>query len=292
MSYEPRMRGTRFRRTTRRKQTSRERKAEDEGTTDYGQWLEEQVDPTTVMNNILNGIDHLGAQRFGLPPFNEHFQRWLKDINALLTEFETQFPHVIDPSYRTSVQASLLSLKDAFNKRIDVEAVETRELTKLQQDLSKCELERSRLEHEYNTQAAELRRQFARNKEELRAEISSLDKERMNLIKKRSGLLQRLLRRPELRLEQSGSLIQSKKSKLKESEVTLEQSLQKRRNDFLASRKRIMEEYEAFRSKLTSSRENRVDDAVEVRKIICDQIHRAIVGATGRAEKHSPPSQA
>jgi small-conductance mechanosensitive channel len=285
------MRGTRSRRLTRKKQTAKPSKAEHEYQSYYVHNLAEETDPTAILSNILNGIDHLGAQRFGLPPFDEHFRRWSKDITALVTEFESKFPHAADAAYHTTVQTSLSSLQDAFGKRVELETAESKEVAKLQQEHAKCEFERTRLEHEYNSQVAELRRQFGKTKEQLRVEINSLDRERMQLLRKRSSLLQRLLRRPEQKLEQSSSLIQSKRSRLKESQVSLEQSLQERRNDFLATRKKIMKESEVLKAKLDSFKCNLGDDAVEIRKSVCDQLHRAIVSATERAEGSSQPSQ-
>ncbi len=113
MSYEPRMRGTRSRRTIRKKQTTKENKNE------YSQpqyYEHEEIDPQIIISNILNGIDHLGNQRFGLPPFTEHFQRWKKDVNRLITEFQTQFSTASDQQFRTAIDDTFTILNQAFTQ--------------------------------------------------------------------------------------------------------------------------------------------------------------------------------
>ena len=282
MSYEPRMRGTRSRRTIRKKQTTKENKNEFSQPRYYEH---EQIDPQIIISNILNGIDHLGNQRFGLPPFNEHFQRWRKDVSRLITEFQTQFPNAADQQFRSAIDDTLTSLNQAFTQRENLESAEINELTALQQQLAKCELSISKLEHEHNKQTSELRKKFEQKSDRLQDEIDSLDRQRLSIIRKRVSFLQRILRRPEAQLEESTNLIQSKKEKLQEAATTLEQNLTKQREHDLANQKDLLEEREAFRNKIAAFKENRTDDALEIRTNVCKQLHQAIADAVERAEK-------
>jgi len=286
MSYEPRMRGTRSRRTTRKKQTAKE------NTNEYPQpqyYEHEEIDPQLIISNILNGIDHLGNQRFGLPPFNEHFQRWKKDVDRLISEFQLQFPNATDQQFHTAIANTLTTLNQAFSQRENLESTETNELTALQQQLAKCELRISKLEHEHNKQTSELRKKFEQKSDQLQDEIDSLDRKRLSIIRKRVSFLQRILRRPEAQLEESNSLIQSKKEKLREVETTLQRNLTKQREQDLANRKDLLEEREALRNKIATFKENRIDDALEIRINACKQIHQAIADALERTEKQQTP---
>ncbi len=286
MSYEPRMRGTRSRRTIRKKQTTKENKNE------YSQpqyYEHEEIDPQIIISNILNGIDHLGNQRFGLPPFTEHFQRWKKDVNRLITEFQTQFSTASDQQFRTAIDDTFTILNQAFTQRENLESAETNELTTLQQQLAKCELHISKLEHEHNKQTSDLRKKFEQKSGQLQNEINSLDRQRLGIIQKRVSFLQRILRRPEAQLEQSNNLIQSKKEKLREIETTLEQNLTKQREHDLANQKELLEEREILRNKIATFKENRIDDALEIRTNACKQLHQAIADAVERSEEHQTP---
>jgi len=151
MSYEPRMRGTRSRRTIRKKQTTKENK---NGFPQPQYYEHEEIDPQIIISNVLNGIDHLGNQRFGLPPFNEHFQRWRKDVNRLITEFQTQFPNAADQQFRSAIDDTFTLLNQALTQRENLENAETNELTVLQQQLAQCELRISKLEHDHNNKPA------------------------------------------------------------------------------------------------------------------------------------------
>jgi DNA repair exonuclease SbcCD ATPase subunit len=286
MSYEPRMRGTRSRRAIRKKQTAKENKNEFPQPHYYE---DEEVDPQIIISNILNGIDHLGNQRFGLPPFNEHFQRWRKDVSRLTTEFQTQFPNAADQQFHSAVDGALTSLNQAFTQRANLESAEINELTALQQQLTKCELSISKLEHEHNKQTSELRKKFEQKSGQLQDEIDSLDRQRLSIIRKRVSFLQRILRRPEAQLEESNNLIQSKKEKLREVETTLKQNLSRQREHDLANQKDLLEEREALRNKIATFKENRTDDALEIRTNVCKQLHQAIADAVERAEKQQTP---
>ena len=282
MSYEPRMRGTRSRRTIRKKQTTKENKNE----FSQPQYYEhEEIDPQIIISNILNGIDHLGNQRFGLPPFNEHFQRWRKDVSRLITEFQTQFPNAADQQFRSAIDDTLTSLNQAFTQRENLESAEINELTALQQQLAKCELRISKLEHEHNKQTSDLRKKCEQKSGQLQNEINSLDRQRLGIIQKRVSFLQRILRRPEAQLEESNNLIQSKKEKLRELETTLEQNLTKQREHDLANQKDLLEEREVLRNKIATFKENRTNDALEIRTNACKQLHQAIADAVERSEK-------
>jgi len=287
MSYEPRMRGTRSRRTIRKKQTTKENKNEYSRPQYYEH---EEVDPQIIISNILNGIDHLGNQRFGLPPFTEHFQRWKKDVNRLITEFQTQFPTATDQQFRTAIDDTFTILNQAFTQRENLESAETNELTALQQQLAKCELHISKLEHEHNKQTSDLRKKFEQKSGQLQNEINSLDRQRLDIIQKRVSFLQRILRRPEAQLEESNNLIQLKKEKLREIETTLEQNLTKQREHDLANQKDLLEEREVLRNKIATFKENRTNDALEIRTNVCKQLHQAIADAVERSEKQQTPS--
>lgn len=282
MSYEPRMRGTRSRRTIRKKQTTKENKNE----FPQPQYSEhEEIDPKLLISNVLNAIDHLGNQRFGLPPFTEHFQRWRKDVNRLITEFQTQFPNATDQQFRSAIDAIFTLLNQALTQRENLENAETNELTVLQQQLAKCELFISKLEHEHNKQTSELRKQFEQKSDQLKDQIDALDRQRLSIIRKRVSFLQRILRRPEAQLEESNTQIQSKQEKLREVETTLEQNLSKQREHDLANQKDLLEERETLRNKIAEFKETRTDDALEIRADICKQLHNAITNAVERAEK-------
>jgi len=287
MGYEPRMRGRRFRRPATKKLSSKEKREERETTTFYRE--REPVDPLQVSSRTSNALDHLGNQRFALPPFSEHFQRWMKNVRAILAEFETDLPAAADQAYHETVEKILTNVQDAFGKRIDAEKGISEEFSKLQQELTACELELSKLEHEYRARVHEVRRGYEKSAEKLRGEMDSLDRERSRLLRKASTLLERIFRRPDTRLEESASALQSKRAALGNKKATLKRDLDNLRADYESKSKQLTEHREALRAKLAEIGGNTLDDALDVRKLACQELPRVVAEAVSRLSRQQPP---
>lgn len=280
MTYEPRLRGSRFRRPRPKKSSSKEKTEERRASIFYQE--PEQVDISQVSSNTLNALEHLGNQRFTLPPFSEHFQRWMKDVRVLLTEFETQLPEPVKQQYLENISKFLPSVEDALTKRVEEEKNTSMELSKLLQQLSATELDLSKLDHEYKTRTGEIRRQLEKSSDKLRKEIAFLDKQRLKILSKRASFLQRVFGRSGSRLEQSSNALESKKKALGASKETLQEELEKYRADHESRRKQLVTVQESLRARLAELRENTLDDAMEVRKQACQELQEAIRKAVER----------
>lgn len=282
MGYQQRMRGRsqRFRRPSTRKAGSRERRKEQAIPVFYQE--AEQVNPSEVSGKVTNALKHLGDQRFALPPYAEHFQRWLKDVKGILAEFETKLAGAVDQQYRDSTQRALIEVQEGLNKRIEGEKNSADSSLNLQQQLTTTEIELSKLENEYNKQSREIRRRHERTSRELQQEIDVLGKQRLRLLRKKSNLLDRIFKRSKSKLEQKTSSLQSKKNALGDRNILLKKELEKSRADHETKRKRLLEEQKALRAKLAEQRENTQDDALEIRKRTCEELQRAISETVNR----------
>ncbi len=282
MSSEPRMRGTRFRRPSTKKH-SKERREEHETSIFYQEAI--PIDPSQVSSKILNTLEHLGTQRFALPPFSEHFERWIKDVEAVLTEFETKLPNMADQPYRVTVQNVLSSLREALQKQIEAEKDSSGEASKLMQELNACELELSKLEHEYGTQTYNARKRNERAVGKLRGEIDVLDKRRLKLLRKRPSIIERILHRPGTKLEESTSVLQSKRTEFDKSGTLLQHELDELRANFEVKSKHLRERQEGLKAKLAEFNRNTSNDALEVRNAACQELRLAVTQALDRSSK-------
>jgi hypothetical protein len=279
------MRGSRFRRTSARKTSARERKEDRSSSIFYQE--PEQINPSQLCVTTLNAITHLGDQRFALPPFSEHFQRWLNDIKSLLADFENRLPEAIDEHYRESVQKLLLDAQEELSKRIGIEKERSELAADLQQRLTETELILSRLKHEYMSQVRDARRKYEKSFDRLRKEIDNLDKQRRAILRERTGILQRIFKRSENRLAESANNLQLKKNTLGDSKEDLKKQLGKLRKEYENKRKQIVAEQDDLRQKLTESRGSGPDDAVELRRSICQKLRDAVAEAVNRLPKES-----
>ncbi len=285
MTFEPRMRGTRFRRQAMKKRSSKEKREERETSVFYQERV--PVDPSQVSARVLNALEHLGTQRFALPPFSEHFERWNKDVRAILVEMEIELPEVVDQPYRGDSERILSDIQMALRKRIDAEKENSEGVSKLHQELASCELELSKVEHEYKSRAHEAKRGHERSLEKIKGEIDSLDKQRLNLLRKRPSILDRLLHRPRTKLEERVRALQTKRTDIGSKQTTLKQNLDQLRADYETSRKQLIERQVALKAKLAEFKTNTPNDALDIRNQSCQELSRAVVDAMGRLS--TPP---
>ena len=164
MGSEPRMRGRRFLRPASKKSSRKVR----EPTNSHSYVTTEDEDPTQVTIGVLNAIDHLGNQRFALPPFADHFQRWFKDLQSLLSEFQTKIPQAVNENLRKEITENMNDIRNILTERTKVENIQSNESTKLQQQLARCDAELSQLEHAYRIQTQEARRQYEKSSQKIR----------------------------------------------------------------------------------------------------------------------------
>jgi len=282
MSSVPRTRGRRFLRPTSKKSSKRVR--EPNNTSRYV--AKEAVDSTQVLSNVFNALDHLGNQRFMLPPFSDHYERWLKDLQSLLNDFETQLPQVVDTSLRDEIAKNSNEIEEILSDRIKAESTQSFELTKLQQQLARYDSELSQLEHTHRTQTQNLRRQYEKNSQKIRDEITRLDRRRTQILRRNANIFRRLFRKSENSIAETGIALDSRRAQLKDDEQNLQNDLRKRDEEYTANRQRLIVEIDGLRQKIRNPA-NVSDDALDVRRQTCEHIHAAITVASARTQTNA-----
>ena len=287
MSSEPRMRGRRFLRPALRK-SKRER--EPSSLKSYSP--RETADPSRVTSSVLNAIDHLGNQRFVLPPFADHFERWLKDLQSLLSEFETQAPQMIDDSLRQEIAESMKDIRIILAERTKAENAQSNEANLIQQELTRYETELSQLEHANRIQTQNLRREYEKTSQRVRDEIDQLDRRRIEILRKNANIFRRLFRKQDNAIAGASVALDSKRKTLKDSEEKLRNELQRRQDEYATNRQKLLTEIDSVRQKARKTAETAEDDALEKRREVCQRIHIAIQSASQRNQTNgdSPTS--
>ena len=282
MSSVPRMRGRRFLRPASKKPSRKVR--EPNNVKSY--LAAETADPSQVISNVLNAIDHLGNQRFMLPPFSDHYERWLKDLHSLLDEFETQLPQIVDANLREKIAESTNEIQHVLAERIKAENIQSNESTKLQQQLARYDTELSQLEHAHRTQTQDLRKQYEKNSQKIRDEIDQLDRRRIQILRRNTNIFRRFFRKPDDSIAETGIALDSRRAQLKDGEQNLQNDLQKNQEDYATNRQRLVTEIDSLRQKIRGG-EIAEDDALEVRRQACARIHAAITDASQRTQPNA-----
>jgi chromosome segregation ATPase len=273
MSYEPRMRGSRFRRQSAKKSSKNKR---DDREAQFVYQEAELVDPDEVSSKTLNALEHLGNQRFVLPPFSEHFQRWTTDLKTVLTEFKAQLPEATDQEYNEHAEKAVASIRGIFTERIAAEQSTSEKTSDLQNNLTQREAEIARLENEQKTHLRETKRRFEKSQEKLRREIDSLDKKRLKMLRKKDSFLRRVFRRSESRIEENTKVLETKRRTLENSREGFERELEKSKSEHQSELERLRTEAQELHRKLREVRANTVDDALDARKLACEELHQAV----------------
>ena len=274
MSYEPRTRGMRSRRAATKKPALKEKRTSQENAFPYQEVI--PVDQHEVSSRITNALEHLGSQRFALPPFYEHFQRWMKDVESVLTSFKDSIPEAADKQYEDTVAALMSNIRNELTKRIEGEMALSNQITELQKQLSVHEIEISDLEKEQRNRTHEARRGYEKSIDKIRGEIDALDAQRLKLLRKKPTLLDRILGRSKLKIEGSSHSLQSKRSDLHGKEEKLKLQLDGLRSNYQEKRKEVSMREEELRQQLLELKNSTLDDGLEIRKNVCEQIRLAV----------------
>jgi DNA repair exonuclease SbcCD ATPase subunit len=245
-----------------------------------------------IRSVTLNSLEHLGNQRFVLPPFSEHFKRWVKDVTTLLSDFEVQLPEAVNQQYKQSIEKTLSNLEGALKERMETESSISSKLSDAQRQLAKYESELSKVDHDYKTRTHEVRRRYEQSFEKLRREIDTLDGQRLRILHTKPTLIEKLFRRSEVNLEEKANALRSKKNALGDSKEALKQDLEKHRVEYENRRNQVTEQLSALRAELEESKGSKLDDALEIRKAACEELRQEVSEAVDRLLKEKYPETA
>jgi len=274
------MRGRRLRRTQAKKQSAREEREESQSNAFYA----EQVPPvpSEVVSRILNALGHLGSQRFALPPFSDHFERWIKDVNAALSEFERDLPVAVDQKYRETVAKVMSDIQGAILRLDGTEKSYSEAMAKLQQELTLCEHERENLEREYRARTHVARKGHEDSLKKLKSDLDSLDKQRLRILRKKPSIFERILGRSNIQLEENTNARESRKAKIGGKERTLKSDLENLRREYETKITQLRERQQTLRVELTRDQGAMPNDALDIRKEACAALSRAVTEAVTR----------
>ena len=144
-----------------------------------------------VSEVTLKRLHILGIQKFGSSPFCEHFDRWLTNITAVLSEFES-YPNIgIDDQFVRERSQTLASVKLQLENRRRREA-------SLDQELRNLSVSRSRFEQiniEYVSKVTALRGRKNSEVKHLNSTIDRLKREQERIIRMKTGFFQGISRK-------------------------------------------------------------------------------------------------
>ena len=277
MSYEPRSRGMRSRRTTRKKPASKDKGRGEAYEFSYKEDI--PINLREVSARTMNALEHLGNQRFGMPPYAEHLQRWIIDVESVLNDFQASLSPLTNQNFGNSSGELLSLIRTQLNSRISAEETLSAKITELRGKLADNEREITELESEQRVKMNEFKRKSDKSIEKLRSEIDALDAQRLKLLRQKPTLIERILGKAKERVEKSSRSIQSKRDDLESREDSLKHRMNSLRVGYETKRKPLAAKQAELRKELADLQANILDDALEFRKTASDQLREAVAGA-------------
>ena len=223
-----------------------------------------------VSELTLKRLHTLGSQKFGSSPFSLHFDRWLMNVTAVLSEFESHPNISVDDQFVRERSQTLSTIKLQLEDNRRKEASLNQEI----RNLSNCG---SRLE-QINTEYARISRAIKRRKSgEIKRLYSSIDRLKRDLemvIRMKTGFFRGVSRKD--REQKEMEIVQELSDKQRELELVMlsfgaEQK--ELRAEYERKREPVMEQIKNFRKIMQNTE---TDDSLEERWFACEALIDAI----------------
>jgi hypothetical protein len=237
------------------------------------QYSEEEKQPLTqqeIAEATLKRLHILGNQKFGSFPYSEHFDRWIKSVEAVLAEF-TANPNIgIDEEFTKETAQTLSSIKATLDLIQRSEATVTQEVTNLAESKGKLQ----KINNQYSAQASASRGQKNSIIRRLSREIEVLKQQQDSVIRQKTGFFH--FRSKKKREQEEISVVEELTNKQNELELAimdLKQSQRVLREDFDRQREPVAEEVKKFQKRIDDLE---ADGSLEERWFACEALADAV----------------
>lgn len=223
-----------------------------------------------VSEVTLKRLHTLGSQRFGSSPFSEHFDRWLSNVTAVLSEFESHPNINLDDQFimeRSEALSNIeLQLEDRRRKETSVDQ-EIKNLSDLKNHLKQ-------INSEYSKETKAIKDRKNREIKRLYSSINFLKKEQDIVIRMKTSFFRGISRKQKEQKEIE--IAQKLNNKQRELElVMLNFNVQQRalREECERSREPYLEQIKLFRKRIGDLEE---DGSLEERWFACEALIDAV----------------
>lgn len=244
-----------------------------------------QEEPTTsaeAFGKVMDGLRILENQRFALPPFSEHFERWFLSLQTLLSDLRSNPAVIVDDQFLEQYFKVVSEIECALKE------AKTKEYSDREKELAVFELNNllSKTDREYASAAKQLADQEKEATEPLSTKVKSLKERLESIALVKTGFLRGLSRKSKTSIEAGV------RQELEDSEKKLREIVSSFHIKQEASRK----EYEEIRNRLLaqiswqreSERDLEVDTTVEARHRACQALISAVHALAERNSTAQP----
>jgi hypothetical protein len=238
-----------------------------------------------VVDRTLASLDNLGLQTFATPPFQQHFDRWMKGLVTVLDDFEAGRLVEIDDVFREQ-RGSILSAVEAALKVEQAKEV-TRSATLLGMHSSKDMLLHAEQEHDAKLRELSTRREQALKllndtAMRLRVELDEVLDTKVSFFERFTNSRAKKEKEAKVRIADAEKGVDVTKARFAEELIALQSS-------YALTRQEILEKVAAERKDIDRlSAEAEVDGSVEIRRVACEELAQAVGAQVNRALEKKP----
>jgi superfamily II DNA helicase RecQ len=264
---------TKPRRTNRQYKPLREAKENKRLRRGHAQPVEEErkiPSEQEIAQDTLKRLHILGNQKFGVFPYSEHFDRWIKSVEAVLSEFAANPNIGIDEEFTQETTLTLNSIK------ITLDLIQRRETTVNQEvhSLSESKAKLQKINNQYATQASTVRGQKNNEIRRLNREIVLIKQQLDGVIRQKTGFLH--FRSKKKREQEEIGIVEdltNKQNALELAIMDLTQSQKALHEEFDRKREPVAEEIKKYQKRIEDLE---VDGSLEERWFACEALADAV----------------
>ena len=275
MGYQPRASapqdyGRRHERSGHEKAKDKAKKKRQRSSRSYVSEEKHVPTPEEVAGRTLNSLRILGSQRFALPPFYEHFDRWLASLGDVLSEFESSTTINVDERYMKE-RSKIVS-----NIKVHLEKVRHNEASREEAAKKFSEKKRllGRIEKEYTAKMKEIVECRNREINQLSRDVDNLREELDRITQTKTGIFGIFLKKTERPKEAEAS----QKLNLAQRNLRLAET------NFAAEQEQLRYEYEKLKQLVTGQirdlqkegENQEFDFSLEDREAACESLANAV----------------
>jgi hypothetical protein len=234
--------------------------------------FEEEHTPTLeeTVNKNLNKLHSLGKQKFGLSPFSQHFNRWLWNLQDILSELDSNPNMKIDEKFEKERSQILANVEIKLEERRRNEASEEKTI----KSLSDMKLLLEQIEEEYTTRTKETEKQKNRELNRLSRNIDDIREELDHIARMKTGIFRSILKNTKEQKESEAT------QRLNSAERELTLAIQ----NFTSEQEKIRKECEIKKQPVIERIDNQqkeiqsqeIDGSLEDRRGACEALVNAV----------------
>lgn len=252
------------------RERGKERKRQNKQAAKYTEEAKPPLTQQEIAEATLKRLHVLGNQKFGSFPYSEHFDRWIKSVEAVLAEFIANPNIGIDEEFTHETTQTLSSIKATLD------LIQRRETTVNQEvaDLAESKVKLQQINNQYAVEASSLRGQKNNVIRRLNGEIALLKQQQDTVIRQKTGLFR--FRSKKKRDQEEINVVEELTDKQNELELAimdLKQSLKLLREDFDRQREPVAEEVKKYQKRIEDLE---ADGSLEERWFACEALADAV----------------